>query len=108
VSVAAGTGCLRVRAGLVGIHFHDLRGTGNTYTANQNANLRELMERMGHSTSRAAMIYLHSTDPRQPAIAVAVSEAARTELRSGPRSRKPGKTVKAFGTEVARDSGQSL
>ena len=47
------------------MHFRDLRHAGNTYTANAGANLRELMERMGHSTSRAAMIYLHSTDPRQ-------------------------------------------
>jgi len=29
------------------------------------ANLRELMERMGHNTARAAMVNLHSTDERQ-------------------------------------------
>ena len=49
------------------MHFHDLRHAGNHYTASAGANLRELMERMGHSTNRAAMIYLHSTDPRQRA-----------------------------------------
>jgi hypothetical protein len=32
--------------------------------ARAGVSLRELMERMGHSTSRAALIYLHSTDER--------------------------------------------
>ena len=44
------------------MHFHDLRHTGNTLTATAGANLRELMTRMGHSSTRAALIYLHSTD----------------------------------------------
>jgi integrase len=34
-------------AGLPTIHFHDLRHTGNTLSADAGANLRELMERMG-------------------------------------------------------------
>ena len=34
-------------AGLSGVHFHDLRHTGNDLTAAAGANLRELMERMG-------------------------------------------------------------
>jgi integrase len=41
--------------------LHDLRHTGNTWAAKSGANLRELMERMGHSTTRAALIYLHSS-----------------------------------------------
>ena len=69
------------KAGQTGVHFHDLRHAGNHYTASAGANLRELMERMGHSTSRAAMIYLHSTDPRQRTLADAVDKAARDELR---------------------------
>ena len=36
------------------IHLHDLRHTGNHFVAEAGANPRELMERMGHSTSRAA------------------------------------------------------
>jgi hypothetical protein len=35
--------------------LHDLRHTGNQLAANADANLRELMARMGHSTTRAAM-----------------------------------------------------
>jgi integrase len=40
-------------AGLPAMHFHDLRHTGNMLAADAGANLRELMERMGHSTTRA-------------------------------------------------------
>jgi len=34
-------------AGLVGIHFHDLRHTGNTLAGEAGASPRELMDRMG-------------------------------------------------------------
>jgi integrase len=98
------------KAGLSGVHFHDLRHAGNTYTANAGANLRELMERMGHSTNRAAMIYLHSTDPRQRALADAVDKAARDELRQArkwpPPIGKPAQDNGSSGTEVARDHEQ--
>ena len=49
-------------AGLTGLHFHDLRHTGNTLAATAGATLRELMDRMGHDSERAAMIYLHGSD----------------------------------------------
>jgi integrase len=87
------------RASLPGIHFHDLRHTGNTLTANAGANLRELMERMGHSSTRAALIYLHPTGDRQRALADALGELAQAELAKdkATRSRR-----KRSGTEVAR------
>ena len=44
------------------------------------ANPRELMERMGHSTSRAALTYLHSTSARQHHLADAVTARARSEV----------------------------
>jgi integrase len=62
------------------IHFHDLRHTGNALVAEAGANLRELMERMGHSTSRAALIYLHSTSERQHMLADAVAARVQSEL----------------------------
>jgi integrase len=86
-------------AGLSGVRFHDLRHTGNTLTAGAGANLRELMEPMGHSSERAAMIYLHATGDRQRQIADALGDLARTELASGQKSRRGGK---ASGTELAR------
>lgn len=45
-------------------HFHDLRHTGNHLMAQSGASTRELMDRMGHSTMRAALIYQHATDER--------------------------------------------
>ena len=80
-----------------GIHFHDLRHTGNTLTlTDEGANLRELMDRMGHSSTRAALIYLHSSNERQRMLADAVGKTARTALRRADGAKK------ASGTEVAR------
>jgi hypothetical protein len=36
--------------GLLGIHFHDLRHTGNRFTADAGANPKELIARMGTTT----------------------------------------------------------
>jgi integrase len=72
-------------AALPVIHFHDLRHTGNTLAASAGAGLRELMDRMGHLTARAAMIYLHGTDERQQAIADSLSKLAEgSQRRSRP------------------------
>lgn len=56
-------------AGITDVHFHDLRHTGNTLAAANGANLRELMERMGHASTRAAVIYLHAVNGRDRQIA---------------------------------------
>jgi integrase len=69
------------QAGLPATHFHDLRHTGNTLTATAGASLRELMDRMGHSSPRAALIYLHGSDARQRAIADGLSKLVEGELR---------------------------
>jgi integrase len=42
--------------GMPGLHFHDLRHTGNQFAAHSGARLRDLMARMGHDSERAAMI----------------------------------------------------
>jgi integrase len=84
--------------GLSGIHIHDLRHTGNQFTADAGANLKELMARMGHDSERAALIYLHSSDERQRALAEAVANAARSELAKS----KKGKAAKQSGTRKAR------
>lgn len=51
------------------LHFHDLRHTGNTLASTAGASTRELMTRVGHSGSRAALIYQHMTSDRDRAIA---------------------------------------
>ncbi|GIH46999.1 Phage integrase family protein [Microbispora rosea] len=48
------------KLGVPGLHFHDLRHTGNTIAASA-ASLRDLMARMGHDNVRVAMIYQHRT-----------------------------------------------
>ncbi|WP_024934672.1 tyrosine-type recombinase/integrase [Actinomadura welshii] len=60
--------------GVPGLHFHDLRHTGNTLAAQSGASLRDLMDRMGHDSVRAAMIYQHGTSEAGKAIADALSD----------------------------------
>jgi integrase len=60
-------------AGVPDYHFHDLRHLAATMAAVCGATTRELMHRMGHSSSRAALIYQHATEDRDLAIAEAMS-----------------------------------
>jgi len=68
----------RTAVGLPDLHFHDLRHVGNTLAAANGASLKELMARIGHSSTRAALIYLHATQDRDQAIAKALGDAFRT------------------------------
>jgi hypothetical protein len=54
---------------------------------------------MGHDSQRAALIYLHSSDKRQRALADAVGKTARAELS---KAKKP-KAAKQSGTQRARN-----
>jgi integrase len=91
-------------AGLPAIHFHDLRHTGNHLTAEAGATLRELMDRMGHSTTRAALTYLHATSERQRVVADAVGSMARTAMRKASK----GQQRTASGTDLARKGRKAL
>ncbi len=55
------------------LHLHDLRHTGSTWSAQSGATLKELMARIGHSSTRAAMIYQHASRDRDDAIATALN-----------------------------------
>lgn len=66
-----------------GFRFHDLRHTGNHLAAQTGASTRELMQRMGHSTVRAAMIYQHATDARSRQLADRLDALVR-ERRAAP------------------------
>ena len=59
------------KLGVPGLHFHDLRHTGNTLAA-PGASLADLKARMGHDSARAAMIYQHATAAADRAIADAL------------------------------------
>jgi hypothetical protein len=65
------------------------------------------MDRMGHDSERAAMIYLHGSDARQQQIADTLSKLARDELRRGAsgKSGQPGR--KRSGTQRARGRKQA-
>ncbi len=76
----------------------DLRHTGSMLAA-ERASLRELMARMGHSSTRAALIYQHASRHRERAIAAAVSArvtAARPKVEGHDRG---------TATETARKGG---
>jgi integrase len=63
--------------GLSGVRMHDLRHTGATLAAATGASTRELMNRLGHASSDAALRYQHATKDRDAAIAAALSELIR-------------------------------
>jgi len=91
----------REAVGLSDLHFHDLRHTGNTMAAGQGASLRELMERMGHSSARAALIYQHATRERDAAIAAGMGKLLRKARRTKAAGGAAG-TAPASGTRLDR------
>lgn len=60
------------------------------------------MERMGHDSERAALVYLHSSKERQHQIADTLSKVATEELKRGSES-----TTGRSGTPRARNRKQA-
>lgn len=67
--------------GMPGLHFHDLRHTGNHFAAASGAGLKDLMVRMGHDSERAAMIYQHAAQGADQAITSAIDGQIQAEQR---------------------------
>lgn len=65
--------------GMPGLHFHDLRHTGNQFAARSGAGLKDLMARMGHDSERAAMIYQHEARGADKAITDAIDTHVQAE-----------------------------
>jgi integrase len=65
------------RLGLAGVHAHDLRHTGNTLAAASGASLADLMARMGHASTQAALRYQHATRAQDVALADHLSGLVR-------------------------------
>ena len=59
--------------GVPHLHFHDLRHTGNTLAARTKVSTKDLMARMGHDSSRAALIYQHATDEADKELAAGLN-----------------------------------
>jgi integrase len=57
------------KAGISGLHLHDLRGSGATWAATSGATVAELMARLGRRTPTVAMRYQHATIERDQAFA---------------------------------------
>jgi len=72
----------RDTAGRPDLRFHDLRHTAATLAAVTGATTAELMARLGHSTSAAAMRYQHAAADRDAAIAAALSGLAADNVVS--------------------------
>jgi integrase len=84
---------------LDGFRFHDLRHTGNTLAAAAGASTKELMVRMGHASSRAALIYQHAIRERDIAIAGALSAAIERVLEQ-PTAKPAQVALPEFGARV--------
>jgi len=76
--------------GVPGLHFHDLRHTGNTIAAQTGPSTRDLMARMGHDSPQAAMIYQHATAEADRAIADAVQKAIKAEQKKAKKEAERG------------------
>ena len=75
----------RAAAGRPDLRWHDLRHTGATLAAHAGATTRELMDRLGHSTSLMAMRYQHVADDRPAEIARRLSLLAQPANVEDPR-----------------------
>ena len=87
------------------LYFDGTRNTGNTLAANAGASLRELMERMGHDSERAALIYLHSSDERQHQIADTLSQLAIEELTRGSKRQGGQSARRSDATGTKQETG---
>jgi integrase len=65
--------------GMAGLHFHDLRHTGNQFAANSGVGLKDLMARMGHDSERAALIYQHEARGADQRITNAIDSHVEAE-----------------------------
>jgi integrase len=66
------------RLGLDGLRFRDLRRTAATLAAAAGATTKELMERIGHTSSGVALRYQHVMTDRQTALAAALDGLVRS------------------------------
>ena len=70
--------------GVPGLTFHDLRHTGATLAAQTGASLRDLMQRIGHDSTAAAIRYQHASREADEAIAAAMDSVIRVSGQDGP------------------------
>jgi hypothetical protein len=81
-----------------------MRHTAGTLAAQTGATTKELIARLGHSSSRAAMIYQHASDERDRRIAQRL--AAMVFEQGAPRPRS-GDTGARLGHDSAGEVGST-
>lgn len=72
------------------VRFHDLRHLAGTAAASAGGSLREVMSRMGHNSSNAALRYLKAAEGRDREIAAALGKQIATTTKLT-KQRKPSK-----------------
>lgn len=83
--------------GVPGLHFHDLRHTGNHFAALSGAGLRDLMARMGHASMRAALIYQHEAKGADKTITNAIDHHVQAEKQRRDDEDGPAGTLAPVG-----------
>ena len=96
--------------GLAELHFHDHEYIENRMAAAQGASIKELTERVGHSSPRAVLIYLHAARERDHQIAADMDELfAGAKKPSGPgRAPTPNDRAPNSLTAVKRESVRNI
>ena len=69
------------------LHVHDLRHTGKRPVPERAPHPGELMNRMGHSSTRAARINLYAREERERQLAATLDKMARRELNASAAKR---------------------
>ena len=65
----------RKSVGVPTVRFHDLRHTAGTLATQHGATMKEVMSRLGHSTTAAAIRYQRAADSRDQDVADRLDEA---------------------------------
>ncbi|MGW3428253.1 tyrosine-type recombinase/integrase [Streptomyces melanosporofaciens] len=94
----------RAKVGLPGdFRFYDLRHTGHTLSTQSGATLKDTMVRAGQSSTRAALIYQHSTLERQKEVAAGIDARVAAD-RQAAKAAAEKHDDQASGTDLARDA----
>ena len=99
----------RAQLDLTEVHFHDLRHAAGTIATQQDATMREVMSRLGHSTTSAAIRYQKAAADRDRALAQRLDDLVdrlRTPTNEGDSDPEPAQHP-AGAAGLSRDAALS-
>lgn len=79
-----------LQVGVQGMTFHSLRHLSATLAAQAGATIKELQDRLGQSSARAAMIYQHAAVDRDRQLAEAIGKAATAKAKAKTKQAQAG------------------